>query len=80
MAVCVLEDFNILKLAKKILKSASGEISENMSMDEVEKNCQTVYFWEKIRRVACIQSYLVRWTLFESQVWQTRLWTGKRTL
>ena len=29
------------------------------------KNCETGYFWEKIRRVACVQSYLVSWTVFE---------------
>jgi Leucine-rich repeat (LRR) protein len=35
--VCVSEEFTVLKLAKKILKSAGGEISENMSMDEVQR-------------------------------------------
>lgn len=36
--VCVSYYFNILKLAKNILKSAGGKISENMSMDEVQAN------------------------------------------
>ncbi|KAM3691050.1 hypothetical protein ACJW31_09G165500 [Castanea mollissima] len=40
--VCVSEDFNILKLAKKILKSAGGEISENMSMDEVQASLRSI--------------------------------------
>ncbi|KAM3738942.1 hypothetical protein ACB098_09G167800 [Castanea mollissima] len=40
--VCVSEDFNILKLAKKILKSAGGEISENMSMDEVQTSLRSI--------------------------------------
>ena len=44
------------------------------------KNCQTDYFWEKIRRVARVLSYLVSWTLFESRVWQTQLWAAKQTL
>ena len=34
--VCVSDDFNILKLAKEILKCAGGRISENMTMDEVQ--------------------------------------------
>ena len=38
----MLEDFNILKLAKNILKSAGVEISENMSMDEVQASLRSV--------------------------------------
>uniref|UniRef100_A0A2N9HQU2 Uncharacterized protein n=1 Tax=Fagus sylvatica TaxID=28930 RepID=A0A2N9HQU2_FAGSY len=35
--VCVSEEFTVLKLAKEIFKSAGGVISENMSMDEVQR-------------------------------------------
>ncbi|XP_075639512.1 putative disease resistance protein RGA1 [Castanea sativa] len=34
--VCVSEDFNVLKLAKEMLKLAGGGISENMSLEEVQ--------------------------------------------
>ena len=44
--VCVSEEFTILKLAKKILKSAGGEISENMSMDKVQVTLRS-YLKEK---------------------------------
>ena len=40
--VCVSEDFNVLKLAKEILKSAGGGISENMSMDEVQASLRSI--------------------------------------
>ncbi|KAL4597183.1 hypothetical protein ACB092_12G216700 [Castanea dentata] len=40
--VCVSEDFNVLKLAKIILKSAGGEISENMTMDEVQAHLRSI--------------------------------------
>jgi Cdc6-like AAA superfamily ATPase len=39
--VCVSEEFTVLKLAKEILKSAGGEISENMSMDEVQASLRS---------------------------------------
>ncbi|KAK4538941.1 hypothetical protein RGQ29_032144 [Quercus rubra] len=39
--VCVSEDFCVLKLAKEILKSAGGEISENMSMDLVQASLRS---------------------------------------
>uniref|UniRef100_A0A2N9HD90 Chromatin-remodeling ATPase INO80 n=2 Tax=Fagus sylvatica TaxID=28930 RepID=A0A2N9HD90_FAGSY len=44
--VCVFEDFTILKVAKKILKSAKVEISENMSIDEVQATLRS-YLKEK---------------------------------
>ena len=44
--VCVSEEFTILKLAKKILKSAGGEISENMSMDKMQVTLRS-YLKEK---------------------------------
>jgi hypothetical protein len=44
--VCVSEEFTVLKLAKEILKSAGGEISENMSMDEVQASLRS-YLKEK---------------------------------
>ena len=34
----------------------------------VGKICQTVQFRKYFRRMACVQSYLVNWTLFESRV------------
>nr|XP_023891380.1 disease resistance protein RGA2-like [Quercus suber] len=40
--VCVSEDFEVKRLAKEILKSAGGEISENMSMDQVQANLRNV--------------------------------------
>ncbi|KAM4091806.1 hypothetical protein ACJW30_09G163700 [Castanea mollissima] len=40
--VCVSEDFNVLKLAKEILESAGGEISENMSMDSVQASLRSI--------------------------------------
>ena len=49
-------------------------------INKTGKNCKTVYFWKTIRRVACVQSYSVSWILFESRVWETRLWAGKRIL
>ena len=39
--VCVSEDFCVLKLAQEILKSAGGEISENMSMDLVQASLRS---------------------------------------
>ena len=39
--VCVSEDFSVLKLAKEILKSARGGISENMSMDLVQASLRS---------------------------------------
>ena len=33
----------------------------------VGKICQTVQFRKYFRRMACVQSYLVNWTLFESR-------------
>uniref|UniRef100_A0A2N9G4D7 Uncharacterized protein n=1 Tax=Fagus sylvatica TaxID=28930 RepID=A0A2N9G4D7_FAGSY len=44
--VCVSEDFTVLKVAKEILKSAGGEISENMSMDKVQASLRS-YLKEK---------------------------------
>jgi Leucine-rich repeat (LRR) protein len=44
--VCVSEDFTVLKLAKEVLKSVGGEISENMSMDEVQASLRS-YLKEK---------------------------------
>uniref|UniRef100_A0A2N9GMZ7 NB-ARC domain-containing protein n=1 Tax=Fagus sylvatica TaxID=28930 RepID=A0A2N9GMZ7_FAGSY len=44
--VCVSEEFTVLKLAKEILKSAGGEISENMSMDKVQASLRS-YLKEK---------------------------------
>uniref|UniRef100_A0A2N9G0Z5 NB-ARC domain-containing protein n=1 Tax=Fagus sylvatica TaxID=28930 RepID=A0A2N9G0Z5_FAGSY len=44
--VCVSEEFTVLKLAKEILKSMGGEISENMSMDEVQVSLRS-YLKEK---------------------------------
>ena len=41
--VCVSEDFNVLKLAKEMLnKLASGGISENMSLDEVQARLRSI--------------------------------------
>ena len=40
--VCVSEDFNVLKLAKEIIKSAGGGISENMSMNEVQASLHSI--------------------------------------
>ena len=37
------------------------------------KICQTVQFQKYFRRMACVQSYLVSLTLFESRVQQNRL-------
>nr|XP_023914958.1 putative disease resistance protein RGA3 [Quercus suber]XP_023914959.1 putative disease resistance protein RGA3 [Quercus suber] len=42
MWVCVSEDFNVLKLAKELLKLAGGGISENMSMDEVQARLRCI--------------------------------------
>ena len=39
----------------------------------MSKICQTVQFQKYFRRMACVQSYLVSWTLFESRVQQNRL-------
>ena len=44
--VCVSEEFTVLKLAKEILKSVGGEISENMSMDKVQASLRS-YLKEK---------------------------------
>ncbi|XP_050245665.1 putative disease resistance protein RGA4 isoform X3 [Quercus robur] len=40
--VCVSEDFDVKRLVKEILKSAGGEISENMSMDQVQASLRNV--------------------------------------
>ena len=40
--VCVSVDFNVKKLAKEILKSAGGVISESMSMNEVQASLQSI--------------------------------------
>ena len=40
--VCVSEDFNVLTLAKEILKSTGNGIKENMSMDEVQVNLRSI--------------------------------------
>ena len=40
--VCVSEDFNALKLAKEIIKSAGGGINENMSMNEVQAGLRSI--------------------------------------
>ncbi|XP_050245713.1 putative disease resistance protein RGA1 [Quercus robur] len=40
--VCVSEDFNVLTLAKEILKSTGGGIKQNMSMDEVQVNLRSI--------------------------------------
>ncbi|KAL4607726.1 hypothetical protein ACB092_09G195800 [Castanea dentata] len=40
--VCVSEDFNVLKLAKEMLKLAGGGISENMSLEEVQARLRSI--------------------------------------
>ena len=40
--VCVSVDFDVQKLAKEILKSAGGVVSENMSMDQVQASLRNV--------------------------------------
>ncbi|XP_050242488.1 disease resistance protein RGA2-like [Quercus robur] len=47
MWVCVSEDFNVLKLAKELLKLAGGGISENMSLDEVQARLRRCAFRER---------------------------------
>ncbi|XP_065634570.1 putative disease resistance protein RGA1 [Quercus suber] len=42
MWVCVSEDFNVLKLAKELLKLAGGGISENMSLEEVQAKLRSI--------------------------------------
>uniref|UniRef100_A0A7N2M2V1 Disease resistance protein RGA3 n=1 Tax=Quercus lobata TaxID=97700 RepID=A0A7N2M2V1_QUELO len=40
--LCVSEDFNVLTLAKEILKSTGGGIKQNMNMDEVQVNLRSI--------------------------------------
>ncbi|KAM3738928.1 hypothetical protein ACB098_09G166400 [Castanea mollissima] len=40
--VCVSEDFNVLKLAKEMLKLAGGGISDNMSLEEVQARLRSI--------------------------------------
>nr|XP_023923498.1 putative disease resistance protein RGA1 [Quercus suber] len=40
--VCVSEDFDVLKLAKEMLKLAGGGISENMSLEEVQARLRSI--------------------------------------
>ena len=54
--------------------------NDQCSLNNVGKNCWIDYFQQNIRRMECIQIYLVSWTLSENRVWQTRLWAGKQTL